>query len=226
MKKQFIIVLMLLLLCSCSNAAVPDESKTNHSKVEESTISDSSDIMSTPDAAQEINEKIFQDAMEKWKNLGGSYAFKNIETLDIKTMVSIYSTHLLYTGEYSKRSSESGEVSPWIGTHEINDFAQEYFGISIDGLENNLSPNKYGENGYCFDNKAQALNNDAKYKMIETEINSDGTFRMNLEIKFNLQNLVPEEEENVTRIVNITFKYENDTIHFITASYIQNGREL
>ncbi len=216
---------MLLSLCSCSNTVVPNENETNYSKVEESVTRDSSNSMSTPNSSQDVNEEIFQDAMEKWKSLGGSYIFKNIETLDVKTMVSIYSSHMLYTGEYSKRS-ESGEDSPWISTQEIDDFAIEYFGISINGLENNLSPNKYDENGYRFDNHAQALNNDAEYKIIETGMNSDGTFRMSLEIKFDLCGVVSKEEENVTRTVNITFKYQNDTINFVTASYVQNGKEL
>ena len=141
-------------------------------------------------------------------------------------MVSIYSSHLLYTGEYSKRSSELGETRPWISIQELDDFAIEYFGISVNDLENNLSPTEYDENGYCFDNHAQALNDDSEYTIIETDMSSNGIFRMKLEINFNLHGLVPEEDENVTRIVNITFKYQNNTINFVAASYLQDGREL
>lgn len=222
----FVLLLAFVLFSGCTaNSTVlqrPEASQINLT----SNSDYSSETTSTQENPQEISAEVFLEAMKQWEYLGGSYDFKSIDSLDLQTLIRIYSSHILYTGEYS--SIMDNNVECWMDEDKVNDFAEDYFNLSIGDLTNNLTPHRYDKSrGFLFYPQATAIGRDAQYKLIDSKALSDGTYCFNAEVSFELpKELVPPGEEKILRKIEVVFTYVDGKIHYVRASCQQDGRYL
>lgn len=221
---RFVVILSAFVLLSGCAASSLSSKMPESSQIQlPPTISSIPEDPPVKEAQPKSTEEVISEAIEKWENLGGSYDFKSIDSLDLQTLIRIYSSHILYTGEYDQIMGNS-----WMDEGKVNDFAEDYFGLSTKILTDNLAPQRYDENkGFLFYPHASAIDRNAQYKLIDSKINSDGTYYFKAEVSFELpKELVPPGEEKVLRTIEVTFKYVDSKIQYLKASYQQNGRDL
>lgn len=140
--------------------------------------------------------------------------------------MKIYSSYIKNKGE-----NPSGDSEYWMSLDGFDRFVEDYFGLSPEQFHNNYQgayPDNYdAEKGFRFYSRTSILPDNAKYELLNYGKNDDQTLYLEIEVKFELPvELVPEGESSVTRRINVTFKYADQTVDFLKASYEQDGEAL
>ena len=200
---------------SSSTASIPNSASKNHNVI-------SSGIeASENDKDEPIDEVIYSQALEKWKQLGGSFAFKSIEDIDTNTLVSIYTSYELYN---SNIDTELPEI--WLEEEGFDSFIKEYFNLSPEKFH---SGNRYDSSkGFKFDSRASIIHeNESSYQMTSFGNDSGTTYFFEALMKFELpKELVGEGETEQERKIRVSFLFEEGQIYFVDAYYEQNGNVL
>jgi len=224
------------ILTACSlNQSGSDSIISESSLLQEETKSDESERLGEglstnsqeEDAVQSsLSEDIYIQAMDKWNTLGGNFDFKNVESIDTGTLVSIYSSYMMQSG---KLNFDTPDV--WMELAGFDEFVENYFDLTPEQYHQNYpgaSDNYDIEKGFLFYRNASILPDNTKYQMINHGDNGDGTYYFEVLATWELpKELLPEGESNVVeRTTTVTFKYADSVIHFVGASYQQNGEDL
>lgn len=165
-------------------------------------------------------EEIALKALKKWEMLGGSYDFKNIEDLDSQKIANIYGHYVLFN-EMDYRLTADW----WLDISGFDAFIKDYF---------DLSPLQFHTGTYYDSQKGIKLpkgifivkSENQTCELLDCKKNSDGTYSLTAKFVFSHPEALVGEDNVVVRLVNLTYKYENENIFFIEASYEQDGIAL
>lgn len=221
----------LVTSCSNQNMTSSDSILSENARSEtQDTIQSDSDI-ATKDKIQgsekipdQLEEKTYIQAMEKWIALGGNNDFKNIESLDTLALVKICSSYFM---QANKLDFTRPEV--WLDLSEFDGLVSTYFDLPPEQFHHPHEGTSYDpQKGFAFYSKTSILPENATHELGDCSENGDGTYYFEMLTTFELpRELIPIDQSNIIeRTTRVTFKYEDETVYFLEASYEQDGMVL
>ena len=226
MKKLIFLAAIAVLLFSAAGCGGRGTNQANSEAGHELPQSKRQDDGTKEAPAEEtpMSQDVYGQAMEKWEALGGSFDFKEIEGIDTETLVRLYSYYGIYTGAFDYGAD-------WIGTAGFDRFVKDFFDLAPEPFHQDfpgVHPVNYdSEKGFRFYVRTSLLPDNAKHQMTDFGGNGDGTYFFTYQTTFELpRELVPEGESTVERTTKVSFRYADERICFVKASYQQDGRVL
>ncbi len=212
-----------LLVSACANSNIQSESMSSSIITDDNhqtAIQSSSEESSQNDKSQtELSVEEYSKVLNKWNDLGGTSAFKNIDDLDTKTAVAIYSNFVMNQGRIPSGMSED-----WLEIEGFDSFIQNYFNVDPElfhqdypsDIGNGYNPDK----GFRFNQHSSVLPTDTIYELLDYGLNEDSTHFIKFKTTIELPNeLFPVGENISVHTTTITFKYINGEAYFLKAEY-------
>ena len=199
--------IVLLTLCACGGQTPtpPNEGQTD-----------------APLSQGELDQ-IGESAVEKWAGIGYIVSEPLYNTalsqLGQNELREIYSAHIYASGLDSSLVREDKQTMFWTDLGGLEEFTREYFGLDFNSQQNNLPEGCLAgdEIQFYFNSRFYVAPADLyRYDLIGCTQNDDNSFIAHVEIR---NASVPELDIDAQVVeAALTFRQENDTAVFISAS--------
>lgn len=168
-------------------------------------------------------DQIGESAVEKWATIGYIVSEPLYNTalsqLGQNELREIYSAHIYASGLDSSLVREDKQTMFWTDLGGLEEFTREYFGLDFNSQQNNLPEGCLAgdEIQFYFNSRFYVAPADLyRYDLIGCTQNEDNSFIAHVEIR---NASVPELDIDAQVVeAALTFRQENDTAVFISAS--------
>ena len=221
-----ICLIVALFVTACTNSNLQSESMSSSMSTDNNhqsaSQSDSEEASQNDKSQTELSVEEYSEVLNKWTNLGGTTVFTNIDDLDTKTAVAIYSNFVMNQGR-----TPSGMPEDWLEIEGFDSFIQNYFDVNPElfhqDYQSDIGSGYNPDKGFRFNQRSSVLPTDTVHELLDYGLNDDGThfikFKSTIELP---KELLPEGENASVRTTAVTFKYVNGEVYFLKAEYQQN----
>lgn len=173
--------------------------------------------------SEEELSQIGKAAVEKWATIGYIVSEPLYNTalsqLGQNELREIYSAHIYASGLESSLVREDERIVFWMDLGGLEEFTREYFGLDFNSQQNNLPEGCLAgdEIQFYFNSRFYVAPADLyRYDLISCTKNDDNSFIAHVEIR---NASIPELDIDAQVVeAALTFRQENDTAVFISAS--------
>lgn len=173
--------------------------------------------------SEEELSQIGKAAVEKWATIGYIVSEPLYNTalsqLGQNELLEIYSAYIYASGLESSLVREDERIEFWMDLGGLEEFTREYFGLDFNNQQNNLPDGCLAgdEIRFYFNSRFYVAPADLyQYSFISCTQNDDNSFIAHVKIK---NASIPELDIDAQVVeADLTFRQENDTAVFISAS--------